>query len=60
MSDVTHNPIPHSGLFASPTLDQIADQIERLPQDQKALLHMVMQMTMNACHKLVEDNISVI
>lgn len=49
------NPIPRSNLFASPTLEQIQEQIELFPAEQKAQLYLVFQMTMNACNKLVEE-----
>jgi hypothetical protein len=51
------NPIPHTGLFASPTLEQILEQIETLPKSQRATAHLVACMTMNACHKLVAEQI---
>jgi len=57
MYDIVQNPIPRSGFFATPTLEQISDQIEVFPAEQKAQLYLVMQMTLNACHKLVEENI---
>jgi len=57
MYNVVENPIPRSGLFATPTLDQIANQIEGFPPEQKAQLYLVMQLTLNACHQLVEDKI---
>ena len=57
MYNVVENPIPRSGLFATPTLGQIQSQIEGFPPEQKAQLYLVMQLTLNACHKLVEDNI---
>ena len=57
MYDTVQNPIPRSGFFATPTLEQISDQIEVFPAEQKAQLYLVMQMTLNACHKLVEDEI---
>jgi hypothetical protein len=57
MYDVVQNPIPRSGLFASPTLEQIADQIEGFPPEQKAQMYLVFQLTLNACNQLVEDNI---
>jgi hypothetical protein len=52
-----NNPIPRSGFFATPTLEQISDQIEVFPAEQKAQLYLVMQMTLNACHKLVDKEI---
>ena len=57
MYDVVQNPSPRSGLFATPTLEQISDQIEGFPAEQKAQLYLVMQLTLNACNKLVEDEI---
>ena len=57
MYDIVQNPIPRSGLFATPTLEQISDQIEVFPAEQKAQLYLVMQLTLNACNKLVEDEI---
>ena len=57
MYNVVENPIPRSGLFATPTLDQIANQIEGFPPEQKAQLYLIMQLTLNACHQLVEDKI---
>lgn len=57
MYDIVQNPIPRSGLFATPTLEQISDQIEGFPAKEKAQLYLVMQLTLNACHKLVEDEV---
>jgi hypothetical protein len=57
MYNVVENPIPRSGLFATPTLEQIAEQIEGFPAKEKAQLYLVMQLTLNACNKLVEDEI---
>ena len=49
------NPIPRNGLFATPTLEQISDQIEGFPAEQKAQMYLVMMMTLNACNKLVSE-----
>lgn len=57
MYNTIENPIPRNGFFATPTLEQISDQIENFPAEQKAQLYLVMMMTLNACNKLVEDNI---
>jgi hypothetical protein len=57
MYDTVTNPIPRSGLFATPTLEQISNQIEGFPAEQKAQLYLVFQLTLNACNKLVEDEI---
>lgn len=56
MYNVVENPIPRSGLFATPSLEQISNQIEGFPAEQKAQLYLVMQLTLNACHKLVEES----
>jgi hypothetical protein len=52
------NPIPKSNLFVTPTLDVIVEQIERLPATEKANAYMILQMTLNACNKLVEDEMA--
>jgi hypothetical protein len=57
MYNTVTNPIPRSGLFATPTLEQISNQIEGFPAEQKAQLYLVFQLTLNACNKLVEDEI---
>jgi hypothetical protein len=57
MYNIVENPIPRSGLFATPTLEQISDQIEGFPAVQKSQLYLVMQLTLNACHKLVEEEV---
>ena len=58
MNRPVENPIPKTKLFASPTLEQIQEQILKLPNDQeRATAWMVFTMTMNACHDLVEDEI---
>jgi hypothetical protein len=57
MYDIVQNPIPRSGLFATPTLEQISNQIEGFPAEQKAQMYLVFQLTLNACNKLVEDEI---
>lgn len=57
MYDVVSNPIPRNGLWATPTLEQISDQIEGFPAEQKAQMYNVLMLTLNACNKLVEDKI---
>ena len=57
MYDIITNPIPHSGLFATPTLPEIQAEIETLPASQKALVYTYVMATLNACHKIVEDEI---
>ena len=56
--DVVKNPIPKTGLWASPTLSQLQEQIDKHPNEQeRALMSTLFVMTMNACHDLVEDKI---
>ena len=53
------NPIPKSGLFVTSTLDVIAEQIERIvDKTEKANMYMIFQMTLNACNKLVEEEMN--
>ena len=53
------NPIPKSGLFVTSTLDVIAEQIERIvDKTEKANMYMMFQMTLNACNKLVEEEMN--
>lgn len=53
------NPIPKSGLFATVTLEEIADRIEGMSDKEKSAAYLVMMLTMNACNKLVEEQLVV-
>jgi len=57
MYDIVKNPIPRSGLFATKTLADIQAMIETMPAKQKADAYLVMQLTLNSCHQIVEDEI---
>jgi hypothetical protein len=57
MYDIVSNPIPHSGLFTSPSLEQIQQLIESFPKDQRANANLVFMFTLNSCHDLVKENI---
>ena len=57
MYDIVKNPIPRSGLFATRTLAEIQDYIECMPVEAKATAYQIMQLTLNACNQLVEDEI---
>jgi len=57
MYNVVENPIPYSGLFTEPTLEEIQALIQSMPRTHRANAYMVMMYTMNRCHRLVEDNI---
>ena len=51
------NPIPHTGLFHTPTLEELDERIQGLPASDAALIYMYVMMTLNACHQLVEQEI---
>jgi hypothetical protein len=55
--DTVQNPIPYSGLWTEPTLEEIQAFIEALPKKERTGAYMVMMYTLNRCHRLVEDNI---
>jgi hypothetical protein len=55
--DAIQNPIPRSGLFVTQTLSEIQDMIEAMPKKQRADAYLIMQLTLNSCHRLVEDEV---
>ena len=57
MNDTVKNPIPHSNLFVSPTLTEVQDFIDHLPSKERANANLVLMFTLNACHKMVNDEI---
>jgi len=57
MYNVVNNPIPYSGLFTEPTLEEIQALIQTMPRTHRANAYLVMMYTLNRCHRLVEDNI---
>ena len=57
MYDIVKNPIPRSGLFVTQTLGEIQDMIESMPAKQRADAYLIMQLTLNSCHQIVEDEI---
>jgi hypothetical protein len=57
MYDIVTNPIPRSGLFATKSLPELQDYIEMMSAKEKAQAYLIMQLALNACHKLVEDEI---
>ena len=50
-----NNPIPHSNLFTTPTLAEGQSFIDALPTKERANANLVLMFTLNACHKLVEE-----
>ena len=57
MYNIVNNPIPRSGFFATPTLEDLQSCIEALPSKERALVYTYVMQTLNACNQLVEDEI---
>lgn len=57
MYNIVNNPIPRSGLFATRTLEEIQAEISTMPSKEQALASMIFMFTLNACNKIVEDEI---
>lgn len=57
MYDIVKNPIPRSGLFTTPTLEEIQAHISAMPSKEQAVASMIFMFTLNACNKLVDDEI---
>ena len=57
MYNVVENPIPHSNLFVTPTLEEVQAHISSLPSREQAVANLVFMFTLNACHQLVEDKV---
>jgi len=55
MKTKSKNPIPRNGLFAEKTLGELQEYIEQMSAKEKAFAYMIMTMTMNTCHKLVNE-----
>lgn len=50
------NPIPFSGLFAAPeSLEELMEYCERFNGQERAIAMMIATVTLNVCHKLVEN-----
>ena len=50
------NPIPHSGLWVTPSsTDELYAMVEQYSGEQKSLAIHVMMLTLNACHELVQQ-----
>ena len=52
------NPIPHSNLFTSPSLEEIQDFISKLPTKEQANANLVFMFTLNSCNKMVDKAIA--
>ena len=54
-----NNPIPHSNLFTSPTIKEIQSLIASFPRKEQANANLVLMFTINACHRIVEEQTEV-
>jgi len=58
MYNVVENPIPKTGLFATPeSLDQLMEYCQRFTGQERIIANTVATMALNLSHKLVEDGI---
>lgn len=57
MYNIVQNPIPYSGLFTTPSLEEVQKFIDALPERERANASLVLMFTLNACHKLVNDQV---
>jgi len=58
MYDIVKNPIPKTGLFATPdSLDQLMEYCQRFTGQERIIAITVATMALNLSHKLVEDEI---
>jgi len=58
MYDIVSNPIPRSGLYATPEdFKELTRVIEALSPQERALVYPYVMMTLNTCNKAVEDKI---
>ena len=51
------NPIPKSNVFATYTLAEVQDYISKLPSRDQPTANLVLMFTLNACNKLVADEL---
>jgi len=58
MYNVVNNPIPKTGLFATPeSLDQLMEYCQRFSGQERIIAITVATMALNLSHELVENNI---
>jgi hypothetical protein len=57
MYDVINNPIPKSGLWATYNLAELQNSLSKLSGAERALATHFVMLTLNACNKVVEDDI---
>jgi hypothetical protein len=58
MYNIVNNPIPKTGLFATPeSLDQLMEYCQRFTGQERIIAITVATMALNLAHELVEDGI---
>jgi hypothetical protein len=58
MYNVVNNPIPKTGLFATPeSLEQLMEYCQRFTGQERTVAMTVAMMALNLSHELVENNI---
>jgi hypothetical protein len=57
MYDVINNPIPKSGMWATYSLEDLQGMLNKLSGAERALASHFVMLTLNACNKVVEDEI---
>ena len=56
--NVVNNPIPHSDLFVTESIEQVFARIEGFSnKKEKAQAYQIAMLVLNACYKTVEDEI---
>ena len=57
MYDTVKNPIPGSGMWATPNLESLQKMLGCLSGAERALATHFVMLTLNACNQVVEDEI---
>jgi hypothetical protein len=57
MYDIVKNPIPRSGMWATPNLETLQKMLGCLSGAERALATHFVMLTLNACHQVVNDEI---
>jgi len=57
MYDTGKNPIPRSGMWATHSLEDLQASLQKLSGAERALASHFVMLTLNACNKVVEDEI---
>jgi len=57
MYNIVNNPIPRSGMWATPNLETLQKMLGCLSGAERALATHFVMLTLNACHQVVEDEI---